>query len=700
MNRFRSLVWILVCFASVAGFAGKPDKTPPPATVFNNAYTFYDPAKTYTMPTTAPQDGAWLYGTAGIGSAGTYMDCVHHYEVDATPGSPDYSPFLILGAMPVDVQVCMGLCYSCRLNFGGFKPKTYFTTPNTPGWLPAGSWSLSLRSLNGGGSSDGVNFTLYQVNAAALQSMTVFEAQANDNPAPASNEEIASRAYVAHSDDKVPMVAEFAYGSYGAFPAPPTARFTATWDTGDVNDLEVTNPYQHPGYSILLVPIPAGAATGFHKFTVHATLPSGKNFDAPAYQVFVYNATLEVVVNGIVLPEPVKFVRAATPTIRIQQQDTKGKTLTIAKADWEFHNGDRSINAKAADEPNFPSNSTSWSGTIVSPGNVFAAVTIQTGKTQRTSHAYLHVNMDVTARPDAQWITKQTLCENCFDDFAVKGDLPSAYVFPSITNAAATTKFPRQLGMGYVVALGITGERKGYTDGLLDADGSTILRPSTVITPFPLYRPYDDRNDGPEYANRYTLQAITSGPNRGVWFVTAHNFHTDWAYAVSAFFNPNSTAGADPANYKQWTFDPNCGDQANAACYTQTSLSSCWLSQTTLSYYQAASQHINYFTGAPVDMLSVFNNIVRHEKTFHWQQHLVDYVKANRGRYDIGTIMEGVALTGPDETSVRFILDKLVRNISLTYWDDADGGKAEVLDPPGPFPLVDDASGCGLRDSR
>ena len=56
----------------------------------------------------------------------------------------------------------------------------------------------------------------------------------------------------------------------------------------------------------------------------------------------------EAVINGTVVPQPVQFTRADTVTFRVKQQDTKGKTLTVTKADWTFRSPADSVTVTSA----------------------------------------------------------------------------------------------------------------------------------------------------------------------------------------------------------------------------------------------------------------------------------------------------------------------------------------------------------------
>jgi len=348
------------------------------------------------------------------------------------------------------------------------------------------------------------------------------------------------------------------------------------------------------------------------------------------------------------------------------------------------------------DQTGFAADSTEWTGTTVAPGLVQVSLTIQTGKLARTSHKALIVFANARARTDAQWTTNRSICDDCFDDLAVKngGHLPQAVVFPSYVNYLSTKNFPAQ--PNGAICLGLTGERIGYESGILDKDNQFALEPHTLLKPLPLYRPLDPKNDPAEWPGRFTVSNITSGPNRTYWYVTSQRYHTEWAYAVNAFIRPGSAPGADPANYTHWKYDPNCGTPTAVACYTNESLASCWTARTSLSFLDAASQKINPNTGQPYDMARLLTNVKTHEKGFHWQLALVDYINGKKTTYDIGTILEGLAVVGPNEASVKAFIDKLVLDMNTAYANDPLGGGNERVDPPGDMPYVDDTNGCVL----
>jgi len=95
-------------------------------------------------------------------------------------------------------------------------------------------------------------------------------------------------------------------------------------------------------------------------------------------------------------------------------------------------------------------------------------------------------------------------------------------------------------------------------------------------------------------------------------------------------------------------------------------------------------------------MQTLLTNVKTHEKGFHWQSALVTYISNNKAKYDIGTIMEALAIVGPDEPSIRAFIDQMVATINTTYANDPNGGGAERVDPPGDLPVVDDNHGCVL----
>jgi len=691
-----TILLALLCAAG-AHAARRAGPLPPSAVIFSDLYNF-GVQPTYSGSVSVPQDGAWLYGAANSGSS-IYQDCVHHYEVDLSPStlSPNYSPLLKLGAITeADAAVCSSFfqCYTCQVDWAGQRTLIDYTTSNAPAWLPPGSGSAILK-LNSGGLPALLSFSLNQVNMDAMQSMSVYEATANDLPVEASPEDINSRAYIAASDDRVPLVPRFLYGT-DYYPAPPQPyiTFVATWDTGEQGAVEVKNPYPGnlPGNQILLVNIPK-MKTGNHKVTITANLPSGKTFSAPPYDVFVYNVALETAINNTVVPAPVSFTRAETVTFRIQQQDTHGKTIKVTKADWTFRNLDPTtpVTINSVDESGFPVDSREWTGTMSAQGLVSVSLTIQAGKTARTSHAALSVFAAAKARTDAQWSsTPRSLCEDCWTDLGIRsgGYLKVALVFPSHANILADAPFPLNFGGG--LALGMSGERHSYEDGLRAQDGTYLIERRQAPRPFPLYRPFDDVNDHGEWANRYTVARIASGPNRGFWYVTAHTMHTDWGYAVTSYFNSGSPEGANPSNYL--SFEPVCGGYvADENCYATTPLT-CWLAaHPGQSYFEAAGQAINPLTGSPYDMFLLQQQVQTHEKQRHWQEFLVNEINANKTRFDAATVLEALVAVGSSEAAVRTAIDAKLIAIDFDYANDSNGGAGEVYnDPKTDFPLVED----------
>ena len=703
----RSIAWsaqaLIVC-ASLAAWGGKPSTAPPPTMIFGSftstggfAYepmNFQRGTEIYQRPITVSPDGAWFYGDARYASL-VEMDCAHHYSGALAPPSATYSPFFTVGMTAQDVCDPFGACPSCRVAFGGVKNGPPATTTNGPAFLPGGTYTVSLSSQNGGGSGDGFLFYLAEANADQLGNLSLYEATANDDASEPTPEDIGSRAYIAASDDRVPLVPQFTQTGSSILPAPPTATFNAVWDTGETVGVEVKTPYPRPGNEILLIPIPR-MKTGNHKITVTATLPSGKAYQAPAYTVFVYNVALEMVINGSMIPSPFQFTRTDAVTFRVQQQDTKGKTINVTKADWIFRNTQDGVQVTSVTEPGFPVASTAWTGTMFRSGLLSVGLTIQTGKVLRTSHTALSAVVNATPRTGPTWQTVQNLCQDCWTDLGINagGNLPVALILPTTQNILDTGNFPTNPGPG--VTLGLTGERHVYENGLRDEATPNqivfLLPPRRAPRPYPLYRPFGPVNDPNEWAGRYSLAQIDSGPNRGYWYVTDQHFHTDWGYAVTAYFNPNSPEGANPANY--FTLAPSSSCPPNSSiesCYVATPLS-CWsAAHGGQSYFQAASTTIDPTTGAPYLMNLLVTQIQTHEKQRHWQEFLVNYIAQNKTTYDIGTILEQLAAFGGAEADVRNAIDDKILQIDKAYAFDSQGGAAEVYtDPKTTFPIIED----------
>ena len=577
-----------------------------------------------------------------------------------------------------------GQCFTCQVDWGGQRSLIDYTTSNTPAWMPAGTGSAVL-SLTSGGQPAFLAFGLNQVNMNAMQGLTVYEAQSNILPARADQADIDSRAYVTNSDDRVPLVPQFTYG-IDTYPSPPAAYITysGTWDTGDPLDITQTSPYPGglPGNAILLIKIP-GMKSGNHKITLKATLPSGKTFTAPGYQVFVYNAALEASINGGAFNTgSVTFERASNVVFRINQQDAKGKTLKITAATWKFHNLLVNEDVLGSDD-GLAADATQWGGTMVQSGLLSAQVTLQVGKTSRTSHAGVALTAIATPRPGGTWQTVQNLCDNCFDDLGIKGGgiLAAGLVLPTDLNIQDIPQIPQAQS---ALALGMSGDRLGYQNGIIPDSLVSALDSHTVLKPYPLYRPLNNDNDPGDWPNRYTVAQVASGPNRTYRYVTQQNFHTEWSYAVSAYFYQSSAPGAQAGNYFSFVFDPSCGNAADAACYVATPLS-CWASaHPGQSYFNAA-------TAAGFSMPLLMQEIQTHEKQRHWTQFLVNFVASNKDQYDIGTLMERQAILGGSETDFRAKLDLLVRTIDANYVMDPNGGAGEVTnDPKEPFPFISD----------
>lgn len=283
---------LVVCLFAVT-VLGAPSNSPPPpsAVVFTGFYTFLHSTDVWQAPINVPQDGAWLVAK-GANISG-YMDCDHHYAATLTPNFSVYpSPLFALGTDPSRTEACLGNeCFSCYTRWGALTTYTYYTTTNNPGFMPAGSGVVGVQTLNPGGTDNFLYLTVNQVNRNAMQSVSMFLARSEDDPIARSQDEIDASYFVANSGDRVPVVLEFLYG-IDSFPAGPGLSYTATWDTGDVVVPEYNAGTRMPyGYSVLGVPVPK-IATGRHKFTVTAKLPSGVTYTTPAMQVMVFAQTI------------------------------------------------------------------------------------------------------------------------------------------------------------------------------------------------------------------------------------------------------------------------------------------------------------------------------------------------------------------------------------------------------------------------
>lgn len=688
-------VAVILCSAALAE-PPAPPPMPPSAWVFNNYYRFINGTDTFTSTITIPQDGAWIYGTARYAN-NSWMDCDHHYEADIAPVSSDYQPFFKLGYVDGLDTPCTfsNACFSCAVNFGGVKARDYYTTNQGPAFLATGTYISTLRTLNGGGGSsvsnpDAVSLYLSQVNVSEMSSMTVFEALRNDFPAPVSPDEKNSRAYIAVSDDKVPLVPQFTRGEE-TFPGSPGMSFTAKWDTGDIAGVQVTTPNVRPGNLVLLIDIPR-MKTGNHKVTVTATLPSGITFTAAPYQVFIYNVALEASVAGgaPVLTAPVTFTRGQNVKFKVMQQDTSGKTITVTRADWTFRPTIGGDEVKSVDETGFPVNSKEWGGTMHQGGLVFVNLTIKTGKYSRTSNKALAMLSVAQARTGPLWQTSRTLCEDCFDDLGIKngGVLNYALVFPSHQNVLSDANFPANGAGG--ITTGITGEKKMYENGLKDdITGAVIVEPRTVLKALPLHRPHSAMNDpADEWNARYEVEKIATGPNRGFWYVKSQSYKTTFAWAYSAYFKATGP-GANPANYKTWAPVSGCGAPNSVACYA-TQVIACWGTRWPgQSYHSVATTELNPNTGQPYQIASLLASTAAHEKRVHWQKGVLDFIVA-KPEFDIARYMEAVTSRIADEATLREALDSQVRSRNVQYAQDPAGGGYEETETPIAIPIVED----------
>jgi len=283
------------------GGGGTSTPLPPSAVLFSNTtYHFNASNNTFSAPVSVGVDGAWLSGKATWSTNGYLFgwDCHHSYTGTLSPNVNDYSPLFIAGW--TGTEVCSDQppaygCINCGIEWGGVGAAQYMTTNNYPGFIAAGTGTVTLSTNNGGGQDDQITIYLNQVNRDAMVNMTIFQSLDPDDPTPASSTEVQSRYFIANTADRVPIVPVFHYGvdSNGAdlqFPAGPAITYVATWDTGQTSTPEIAfAPMTKAihGHTILAVPIPK-MALGNHTFTIKATLPSGKTYTSPSMTVFVY----------------------------------------------------------------------------------------------------------------------------------------------------------------------------------------------------------------------------------------------------------------------------------------------------------------------------------------------------------------------------------------------------------------------------
>ena len=643
---------------------------------------------TFARNMTVPQDGAWLYGDAVSNRAYPNTICGKKWVGGITPEIAQYTPFFRLGTVPGDVCGPTGYCLACGVRFGGLY--------NSPRRIVVGSGSYEIVVVteNGGGQNDEVQFWLAQTNVADMTDLKIVEAKAEDDPTPAEDVDKNSRAYIAAANDAVPVTPTFLRGTR-EFGVAPGIAFNAVWDTGEASSCEIRPIGPQIGRSVVLVSVPK-MKTGLHTFTITATTPSGKTWNAVLPdKVFVYNAALEAVINGgaPVTAGPVQFTRADNVLFRVQQQDLKGKAVTITRADWQYRNPATSVTIQSTDEPNFPSDSAEWGGVMHQGGLIIANLTLKTGKNLRQKS--LSMFTQAVARTDPKWATPtRDLCENCWTDLGIKkgGHLPSALAFPSWQNVISGSQFPLNFGGG--LALAMAGERKAYENGIVDDVGGVVLEAHRIPKPFPLYRPLNVHNDPADWANRVAVSQITTGPKRGYWYVTDHHYYTKWAYALNAYFNPASPEGASQTNYLTWvlTQAPGCtSNNANESCYTTVPVN-CWSQKFGgQSYFSAASTAIDPSTGAPYPLQLLLTQVRTHEKLRHYDEALVTFVAQHKQQFDVGTIMEQVTSRDATEKSVLDAIDTFMVDLDFRYANDSAGGAYEVYnDPKAPFPLVED----------
>lgn len=325
---------VLSVFITTAVLAGKaPPPVPPPSAMAVGTWTtsgaigesfYFTPSQlSFQRSFTVPAGGAWLWGDARYSNF-LEMDCDHHYVGTASPSVTGYSPLFTAGELPPPYDVCsFNNCYSCRLDWGGVKQLTYYTTSTNPAFVTEGTRVITISTLNGGGdftsNLDNLNLWIAQENRSDMSSLTMFQAVADDDPTQAADTEVAARYFIANSADRVPVVPVF-HGSNGDFPGGPNMKYTAKWDDGTIVDGEESAPKIANGLTVIDVPIPK-LATGSHTFTLTSDGPNGKKLTTAAMTVFVYAQSIYVTYGAFDPKNPVDDLPKIIPGADINGND-------------------------------------------------------------------------------------------------------------------------------------------------------------------------------------------------------------------------------------------------------------------------------------------------------------------------------------------------------------------------------------------
>jgi hypothetical protein len=699
--RFLALSCTLIALPALAAKPVPADKAPS-AMVFGSFTTellpetlsYVSRTDPYQRVITVPPDGAWFFGDASIYG---WMDCEHHFRATLTPTNGGYDPFYTLGATGTDV--CFGSnCYSCSLNFNGQKGLTYYTTDEYPGYLPGGTYTVSVETLNGGGADDWVSHYLAQVNQDAIESMRMYPAVSETDPRPAPAGTLDEMFFFAGLGDAVPVTPVFEYGNWD-FPGGPNVTYSALWDRSTVETpARLGVPTVYNGHAPVLVEVPL-LTTGTHKFKLVARLPNGKTFiSSTATSVFVWHGDIESSYNGLKTFAPsLSLVKGDVVGFRIVQRDG-GKALEVVDGGWTFDSLGLTpaYSTTGAGDPSLAGAPALWAGDMIQSGIIKAKVKVKSGKIVREAHQALARTAIVRPRASQEWTVQLELAEDIYDDLGMVdgGVLDEAYYFPTRANLEAYRAIKNT--QTYRWATGINGDRLTYERGKFDrSTGAQQIGPRKLPILLPLYRPADPFNDPDDYANRFTVKQVQTGPWRGWYFMTEQHIRIRRLALTISYLHPAPAIGQDPSRYRSFVLKAGCTNAADANCYQP--VSNCW---STLSSGRGYLEYVatltnQYNNNQPFEMTRLWTQSAEHERRVHYQMAILDLFAAEP-KFNIAEVFERSLIPATEASSVESatqLYDQLMQNTERDWARHPSGGRYEETDPTIPYVALDDTPG-------
>lgn len=504
--------------------------------------------------------------------------------------------------------------------------------------------------------------------------------------------------FVGGVGDAVPVVPVFKYGNW-EFPGGSNVTYSALWDRSTQETaVQRTEPYAYNGHATLLVEVPT-LSTGTHKFKLVARLPNGKQVvTAAAMSVFVVHVDIETSFNGTTTFDPaVTLTKGDTASFRVVQRDG-GKQLEFVDVTWTFDSIGLNppYSTTGAGDPSLATDLTTWAGEMVGSGVVKAKFKVQVGKNVREAHRAIPRTAIIRPRTGPEWTVQSDLAEDIYDDLGVVdgGVLDEAYYFPTRANLEAYRAIKNT--QTYRWATGINGDRLTYERGKFDrSTGAQQIGPRKLPILLPLYRPADPFNDPDDYANRFTVKQVQTGPWRGWYFMTEQHIRIRRLALTIGYLHPAPAVGQDPSRYRSFVQNVGCTNAADANCYQP--VTNCW---STLSGGRGYLDYVGtltnpYNNNLPFEMTRLQTRSAEHERRVHYQMAILDLFAAEP-KFNIAEVFERSLIPATEANSLESAIqlyDQLMQNTERDWYQHPSGGRYEETDPAIPYVVLDDTPG-------